>query len=85
MAASAGSRVAPKIDDEELPFSIYTPAANADYWQQRPVAVVTRGLEIAAAVARYMMEGRVTNRGVSTQQLTDARADRLRHVLVRLA
>jgi hypothetical protein len=30
-----------------------------------------------------MMEGRVTNRGASMQQLTDARADKLRHVLVR--
>lgn len=75
---------ASRVPDDELPFSVYTPEANAAHWQQRPVAVATRTLQIAAALGSWLMEGRVTNRGASQQQLTDVRADRLRQTLTDL-
>ncbi|EFN55778.1 hypothetical protein CHLNCDRAFT_57703 [Chlorella variabilis] len=70
--------------DEELPFETYTPTANAAYWTQRPVAVTKRGMQIVAALGSWLAEGRLTNRGASAQQLTDARADKLRHLLTEL-
>ena len=75
---------ASRVPDEELPFSVYTPEANAAHWQTRPVAVATRTLQIAAALGSWLMEGRVTNRGASQQQLTDVRADKLRRTLTDL-
>lgn len=70
--------------EDDLPYTIYTPAANADYWRQRPVAVTKRGIEIAAAFASYMMEGRLTNRGATKQELTNVQADKLRQLLTQL-
>ena len=62
----------------------YTPEENAAYWSTRPVAVVTRTLQISAALGSWLMEGRITNRGASAQALTDARADKLRRLLTDL-
>lgn len=78
---SAAAKAAEKA---ELPFSVYTPAANAEYWSTRPVAVMTRGVQIAAALGSWFMEGRVTNRGATAQGLTDIRADKLRTLLTDL-
>ncbi|KAL4420222.1 hypothetical protein ABPG77_011046 [Micractinium sp. CCAP 211/92] len=79
------ARAKPKAQpEEELPFAVYTPIANAEYWQTRPVAVVTRTLQISAAVGSWLMEGRLTNRGASAQALTDARAGKLRRLLTEL-
>lgn len=48
------------------------------------MAVTKRGMQIVAALGSWLAEGRLTNRGASAQQLTDARADKLRHLLTEL-
>lgn len=48
------------------------------------MAVVTRTLQISAALGSWLMEGRLTNRGASAQALTDARAAKLRRLLTQL-
>ncbi|PSC70755.1 putative aarF domain-containing kinase chloroplastic [Micractinium conductrix] len=45
---------------------------------------MTRGVQIAAALGSWFMEGRVTNRGATAQGLTDIRADKLRTLLTDL-
>ncbi|KAL4451900.1 hypothetical protein ABPG75_007562 [Micractinium tetrahymenae] len=80
-AARAKAKAPP---EEELPFTVYTPTANAEYWQTRPVAVVCRTLQISTAVGSWLMEGRLTNRGASAQALTDVRARKLRRLLTEL-
>ncbi|KAI7842632.1 hypothetical protein COHA_003736 [Chlorella ohadii] len=83
-SAASGSKFGALPNEPELPFAVYTPEENAAYWQTRPVAVVTRTLQISAALGSWLMEGRLTNRGAGQQQLTDVRADKLRHLLTEL-
>ncbi|PRW57519.1 putative aarF domain-containing kinase chloroplastic [Chlorella sorokiniana] len=83
-SATSGSKFGALPNEPELPFAVYTPEENAAYWQTRPVAVVTRTLQISAALGSWLMEGRLTNRSAGQQQLTDVRADKLRHLLTEL-
>eukprot|EP00887_Chlorella_sp_A99_P007885 scaffold20.g7885.t1 len=74
-ADATGLAPRPAPAEDELPFSEYTPSANAAYWQTRP---------IGAALGDWYLHGRVGLRGASAQELTDARADKLRHTLTDL-
>jgi hypothetical protein len=52
-AAAAGDDVAPPDLPGMRPGGSYDAAANAAYWSTRPVAVVARGVVIAAELARW--------------------------------
>lgn len=64
----------------------YSPAVNADYWQRRPVAVVSRAIEIGAAFGTWFVTGRLPHSDDprAAAAATQRQAERLRHVLTQL-
>ena len=54
MPARVG-RVAAASDDAEYDLIAYSPEANAAYWSARPVALLSRGLEVAASFAKWQL------------------------------
>jgi hypothetical protein len=65
--------------DEDLPFQVYTPEANAEYWSSRPVTVTKRALQVGSIFARWVVSGRLR-----PGRAKELRADELREILTNL-
>ena len=64
----------------------YDPAVNSDYWQRRPVAVVSRAIQIGAAFGGWFVAGRL-RLSADPERVAAAtlrQAEHLRDILTRL-
>ena len=72
------------LRDGDVPFTTYTPEENSAYWQTRPVAVVKRTLQVAAAFAGWAATARPWGARAGTAELSAQRAEMLRRLLTDL-
>lgn len=65
---------------EEVSFTEYSPAANAEYWSTRPVTVIKRIIQVGSTLGGWVAKGRF-HRG---EAIPAQRADTLRSILTDL-
>ncbi|GAB4819247.1 hypothetical protein N2152v2_006293 [Parachlorella kessleri] len=81
-STSSPSSVAGAEEGEILPFAVYDPQTNADYWGTRPVTVFKRGIRVGTAMAGWVLDGLLSSGRV--KDLGDLRADKLLNMLTSL-